>query len=516
MISSPHPPANLREVVIRGVLFAGAGNVLTQIITLGSYIALARLAPPEVFGALAAASALVGLGSLFAQSGMLAALIQRRERVEEAAATAVVSTFLSGVGLSLVALALAPVVGIFFHSHQIGWVAAALSGTLFLSSASVVPDALLQRRFSFLRRVVIDPLNMLTYGVTAGIALAQGMGVWGLVLALYVAGVVQVAASWWLCHWTPDLRQASYRTWRELMRYAKHILASEVLRHSSGLLNIALVGRFIGLAPLGQYRIAWRLATEGTSPLVAASAYVLLPAFARISEDEVRLRAAVLRALSVLALVVFPLALIVLVLGEQMAVLVLGEPWRPAGHVVSALCGVIAAAPLISVSSEVFKASARTELVARMHAVEAVGSMLAIVAFLPLGIIGIAVGVSLAFVGVAVYALRAVSRVLRVPVRRIFANIYPPLLAALGMALSLFLLQRLLVDGDRGDALLRLGLLVLQMVIGAGAYLALLMFFRPQAVREIAAGVRSLVSEPSGAHKDPADGEEADPRPAPR
>jgi PST family polysaccharide transporter len=490
--SDPAPPENLRPIVIRGVLLAGAGNFLTQIITLASYIVLARLAPPVVFGAFAAASALVGFGVLFAQSGMLAALIQRRERVEEAAATAVVSTVLSGVGLSLGALALAPIVGIFFQSHEIALVAAALSGTLFLTSVTVVPDALLQRRFSFLRRMVVDPLNMLAYGVTGAVALAQGMGVWGLVLASYVAGIVQMTATWGLCRWKPDLRQASYATWRELMRYAKHILASEILRHSSNLVNIALIGRFIGIAPLGQYRIAWRLANQGTAPLVAASAYVLLPAFARISDDEERFRAAVLRALSVLALVVFPLALIVLPLGEQIVALVLGEPWRRAGQVLAALCGVIATAPLISVSSETFKASAHPELVARMHALQALSSILLIVAFLPLGIIGIAVGVSLSFVAVTAYALHAASRVLRVSFHRVLAVIRPPLIAAVGMTLCLYALQRLAIDADRGSALLQLGLIVLQLGIGACTYFALLILVAPNSARELADGLRYL------------------------
>jgi PST family polysaccharide transporter len=79
-----------------------------------------------------------------------------------------------------------------------------MSGTLFLRAATVVPDALLQRRFSFVRRVVIEPINMVTYGLTAALALLQGMGVWGLVLALYAAASVETAASWSFCRWKPD------------------------------------------------------------------------------------------------------------------------------------------------------------------------------------------------------------------------------------------------------------------------------------------------------------------------
>ena len=88
---------------------------------------------------------------------MSAALIERQDRLEETAATATVATFAAGVALSLLALTLSPIVRFYFHSQDVGLVAAALSGRLLLNAAVVVPDALLLRRFSFLRTNVVDP-----------------------------------------------------------------------------------------------------------------------------------------------------------------------------------------------------------------------------------------------------------------------------------------------------------------------------------------------------------------------
>jgi len=56
---------------------AGAGYIFAQVITLGFYVALARLASPQDFGDLAAGTLLVNVGLLFSESGMLAALIHR-------------------------------------------------------------------------------------------------------------------------------------------------------------------------------------------------------------------------------------------------------------------------------------------------------------------------------------------------------------------------------------------------------------------------------------------------------
>ena len=196
-------------------------------LTFATYVVLARLASPEVFGTLAAGWTIIGVSSLIAESGMRSALIQRQDRLEEAAATATIATLAAGVALALLAFALSPLVGLFFHSHEVGLVAAALAGVLLMNAATVVPDALLRRRFSFLRRAVVDPINAVTYGVVAAALLAIGLGVWALVIASYASGIVRVTTVWLFIRWRPDLRLASFAMWRELARFARHIVASE-------------------------------------------------------------------------------------------------------------------------------------------------------------------------------------------------------------------------------------------------------------------------------------------------
>ena len=195
--------------MLRGVGLAGSGYALTQLITLATYLVLARLTSPLAFGQYAEAAVLVGVGLLFTESGMLAALIQRRERIDEAANTALVATLASGVAVSLLALAAAPLIGLFFRSDTVGAVAAAISGQLFLRSATVVPNAMLERELAFLRRTVVEPLAAVAFAAAAIVAMANGMGVWGLVIGNYVQIAVDAALTWALARWRPRPRLAS-------------------------------------------------------------------------------------------------------------------------------------------------------------------------------------------------------------------------------------------------------------------------------------------------------------------
>src|SRR5437016_1278144 len=90
-IESPAPesPAtHSRRSVVRGGTLATFGLLASQAISFAGFIVLARLAPPSTFGSFAAASILTGAGLLFTEAGMQAAVVQRSDRVEEAASTA--------------------------------------------------------------------------------------------------------------------------------------------------------------------------------------------------------------------------------------------------------------------------------------------------------------------------------------------------------------------------------------------------------------------------------------------
>jgi PST family polysaccharide transporter len=484
MTTDPDVPRRFAPTVVRGASLISSGYLLTQLITLGSYVILARLAGPAVFGAVAAAWLLIGVGTLFSESGMSAALIQRDNRLDEAAATAVLSTFLGGMALSLIALALSPLVGLYFHSSQIGLLAAALSGVLLINAATVVPDALMRRRFSVVRRVVIDPLNAFIYGLAGVVALSAGMGAWGLIIAIYAAGCFRAVAVWVANRWLPDFHKASFGMWRELASYARHVVASQILRRVGDVATTAVIGRILGTTMLGQYRFGWRMANQVGMPVAVGGMFVLLPAFARMATDTERLRAAFLRSARLLSLLVLPISFALIPLGEPLTVALLGEPWREAGHVLAALTGVTAALPFITLGNELFKAVNRPDLLPRVTLVRTVGMLLSIAVVVPLGVVGVASGMSIAFLLAALYGLRHVAQVLTVSAGLLAAQFAAPALASAVMALGLFVFVGLTTSEDQAP-LIRATWLVTSILLGTTAYFGIIVTFSKTAAEEL-------------------------------
>ncbi len=485
------PPASLTGTVARGIGLSGMGYVLSQMLTFATYFVLAKLADPADFGHFAAGTVVVGVGTLVGESGMLAALIQRRDNLEEAFNSALLATLAGGVVLSLLALAAAPLVALFFHSHETGVVAAVMSGWMFLRLAAVVPDAMLQRRFSFRRRVIIDPLSTVAFAAGAIPAAAAGLGVWALAIGTYASALVNVIAAWVFAGWRPRPRLASIAMWRELARFGRPLLGAGMIRRVVTEIPVVALGRVSGPSALGQFTYSTRVAAQPLGAVIDVGAYVLQPAFARLSAHDERFRAAVCRSMRWLCVAAFPAGLLLVPLATPAVVLVFGEQWREAGNGAAALGVYCAAVSLDSIASETWKSYGRGDMLARMHTVSLILTAVCVGALVvPFGLLGVTIGMSASAVGVGVYAVRGMSRALGIALVDLVSEIWPPATAATAMAGILFCLEHFVVHAERHGTILGLALLALEVLLGAAIYLAMLAVLAPHVARELMAALQ--------------------------
>jgi O-antigen/teichoic acid export membrane protein len=486
-----------RDSGARGARLALLGWGVSQGLTFIAYIVLAHQLSPGNFGSFAAGTVLIGAGVLFAESGTTAALISRSDGMDAAASTAFFRLLGGGLVLALLALAASPLVRLFFRDAQAGEVAAALSGWLLLRSITIVPDALLQRRGSYARRVAVDPIGAVLFaGVSIG-ACAAGAGIWGLVAGTYASEVAEVVAALGFARFRPNPRLASRAVWREISAVARPVLGSEILRRIASQADVIMLGRFSGAGTLGQYRNGYRLASQPGNAFVDVAAYVLLPSLARISEDAARLRSAAMRAYELALMAAVPVSVATVPLGVPVAVLFLGERWRPAGHAIAALWGLFLGGALTSIAAESAKAMGRPALLVRIHSVSLVLTVaLVCAAAVPFGLVGVASAVSISQVAVGLFAFAATAPSLGVGFGYLAHRATAPLLAA-GVMVGAMLAFSAAVSPLAQGELRGLLLTGAEVLIGAVVYLALLATIdsgRRNDLRAVAHGMRLAAS----------------------
>ena len=470
----------LGQVAARGARLALIGWGASQGLTFVAYIVLAHLLTPHAFGTFAAGSLLITFGVLFAESGTMAALISRRDRVEEAASTASFALLVTGTLLALLSLAASPLVGLFFENHTATEVAAALSGWLLLRALTIVPDSLLQRRFSFARRVAVDPLGAIAFAAVSIVACAGGAGIWGLVAGTYASEVVEVAAAWAFARFLPRPRLVSWAMWREIAAFARPVLGSEILRRIATQMDVIMLGRFTSAATLGQYRNGLRLAAQPGQAFVDVGAYVLLPTLAHISREDRHLGSVIRRVYGFAMAGAVPVSLAMIPLGVPIAVLFLGDEWRPAGHAIAALWGLLLGGALSSVAAESAKAIGRPGLLIRIHGLNlGVTAVLVIAATIPFGLIGVASAVSISQVLVGLYAFGLLAPHVGITWRVLLAEAASPFVASGALLAAMVAFGVLAHPLDHGH-FIGFVLTGVQVLIGGIVYVAALGFIDPR------------------------------------
>lgn len=476
--------------------------VLVQGIALVSTLVLARLLSPEEVGVYAAGTVLAGFLTVFAEGGLRAALIQREPgptgSIEDAANTVFRATALTGIGMSLLALAASPLVAAVFRSPQAGEIAAVTSGMLALHGLTNVPDGLMQRRFNFRRRLIVDPARSLVFGVVTIACAAGGMGVYALVVGNYASLVAWVLGTWILARWWPGRGRASYRLWREMARFAYPLVIQNMVRNVRGSAQTALIGRGLGEAALGQYRYGRRLGELPGTAVIEIGSYVLFPAFSRLAGEPERFRRAFLRTLRWVWFGAAPVSVLVVALGEPAAVVLLGQRWQLAGEFMVAMAGYGAGVAVQAVAMEVIRGSGRSSLLNGVSAVQLVLGVGLVFAVIPYGLVAVGLAISVSQVVVAALVLALARSVLPFTAGELARRLVPTAVAA-SVALAVVGPLEWYVGraGERGTLV---GLVVLlgETLLFVLVHVAVMCVLDRAALQELLAGARRTIRRRNG------------------
>ena len=499
------PPVSA-GLVRRGAKLATVGFIATQVIGLATALVLARVLTKDEIGVFFQGTIVAFLGVAFAESGMLGAVIHRKDRLEEAANTALVATMVSGFALSLVAFALAPVIGWFFHKHQhdVTLVAFAAAPLLLTRASTIIPDALLQRRFAFTRRLFVDPGLALSYGAVAIIFALLGFGVWSMVIGTYASHLFLILSTWSFARWRPHPRLASFAMWRELASYGRHLLVGTTSMHVREGVTTFAIGRAFGATGSTNFNYGRRIAQLPQVANWSIAAYVLFPAFARIADDSQRLRSAFLRAYRWLWIVAPAVGGLFLALGDPIMRVMFGPSWGEAGMILAAMAGIGIGEVIISIVVETGKAAGWSAIVTRLSIINLVAGIGLLFAFLPFGIVAAAMSLSVSSLVVAAGALFWIARVVDISKREIFRETFPGTIAALSATAATWVLDRGLVHASHRGFVLDLGGLAVDALAFAIVYLALLGVLAPGRLAEVRRAGGTIISKVRGARGIPA------------
>jgi PST family polysaccharide transporter len=125
-------------------------------VQLGSRVALARMLDPRDFGLIAMVAPMLGFVQVLNDLGFAQAVVQRSEVTLKQISALFWINALSGLSLSLLTAALAPLIAFFYGEPRTLAITIVMGSLIFLGSLAMLPAALLNRQLRFIPLAIVD------------------------------------------------------------------------------------------------------------------------------------------------------------------------------------------------------------------------------------------------------------------------------------------------------------------------------------------------------------------------
>src|ERR1700683_1097400 len=306
------------------------GEVASQAVRVGGFVALARMLEPSDIGLLRMLLVVSILAGLLCEGGIPDALVQRADLQPEHEATGWWLNGLLSVAVVIALFSGAPMIAAWMNMPRVAMGIGIISPAIVLEGLAWTANARLRRRLEFGPLAASEVAAEIAFVATAltvllvfkrpRLSLAIGLAARLSIHALWIS-----AAERYLPRHLPSIKAA-----REIGPFAVSVTASNALQSLSSNVDYILVGRFLGPAQLGFYSMAWDLLRFITNRLSKVAGRVTLPAFCQLQESNEKLARAYEVFLGYMARIVLPAMACIAVASPDILTGIYGAQWLPA------------------------------------------------------------------------------------------------------------------------------------------------------------------------------------------
>jgi lipopolysaccharide exporter len=440
-------PKSLTAATVHGLKWSYLANAVMAVLQIGLTAILARLLTPSDFGVVAAATVVLRFGQYFAQMGVGQAVVQKHELTRQDSRAGFTAAWLLGVAFSAAFALLAPLAADWFSNPEVTPLLQALSLTFLSTGLGVTALALLRRDMRFRALGLAEVAAYAGGYVGIGVPLALlGAGAWALVAAAIGQSLLLTVIAYTIVR--HPLRPCMHASvYRGLFSFGSRVSLVGFVEYLCFNLDTIWAGRVLSAARLGQYTRGNTLVNVPVYYVSMSFMRVLMPSFARIQKELIRMRYVYLESLTVLLALAFPVFWGVAAGAREVVLVLLGGQWTASIGVVAifALVAPLSMATHIAGVAHEATATLNTKLLIR-------GSQVVLLALLLVLLGGTGVlGIALASAGAEVWAhalyVMAAARLFKARPRAILATYGPGLVFGPIVAGLVFLVSQL---GRRG------------------------------------------------------------------
>ncbi len=304
--------------IVGGVLALISRNFLLNFISIAAFIIISKKLTATDLGIYTVAINAQNLISFFTDFGLGAALIQKKDSLEEKDITTVFTLqFIITLVIFILAFVFLSQLAQLFRLNSAGaYLFLVLILSIFLSSFKLIPSILLERSIQFQKLVIPHIAETFTFNLVLIILVLNNYGIvsytWGFLLSSLIGIPVYYLVSPWKIRMKID-KSALYH-----LKFGSQFQAKNILAALKDNLVQVVLPRFLPMQQIGYLGFGQRLAFIPYRYVVDSVTKVMFAAYARMQEDKRVLAVAIEKSLFFTSFIMFPTMMTLIILSPSL------------------------------------------------------------------------------------------------------------------------------------------------------------------------------------------------------
>ena len=321
--------SSTKKELASGVLYTSLAKYSSMAVQLVVTAILARLLTPADYGVIAIATVFIVFFNLLSDIGIGPAIIQFKELDRHDLSHIFSFTAYVGVVMFVAFFCCSWLIADYYNNSTLIPVCQLLSAVIFIHCLNIVPQNLQykNKRFRYTAAVMLIA-NVLT-GIIAIVLALLGFGVFTLVIQ-QISSVALIFLFFYSQEKLPLKWKIDSKPLKRIFSFSAYQFLFNVINYFSRNLDKLLIGRYIGVAPLGQYEKSYRLMLLPLQNISFAISPVIQPIFSNFQNNLFELADKYKKLFELLCYVGFPLSILLFYSSKELILLFFGNQWHDA------------------------------------------------------------------------------------------------------------------------------------------------------------------------------------------
>jgi len=383
---------SLRSQLMHGVLWNFVEKVLKRGTSFVVGILLARLLSPSDFGLVGMLAVFVTISTVFIESGLAKALIQRKNCKDIDFSTVFVTNLVISIAIYGLFFCCAPLIADFYHEPVLIPLTRILGLDFILGSINIVQRAKLMVNMDFKSLAQINVAATIVSGIVGVLMAYGGFGVWALVGQSLCSTLVLIVLFPVYSKWRPSIK-FSRESFDYLFGFGSKLLITNIVSAIVNNISSLCIGRMYKSNQLGFYTRASQFPEVVAYTMYDMLGNVTFPVLSGLQDERERLASVYRKCLFVTAMFIIPAMVLGALLARPLVLILLTDKWLPCVVLMQWFFLARMFFPISAINMNVLNAIGRSDLYMKLDFSKIPLDIIILIITIPLGVKAIAIGV---------------------------------------------------------------------------------------------------------------------------